>query len=142
MLFRSKVAKYILELLYGHAKSSNIKVEPCLYAGQMLTRIAYHLLGIIDQLPPALSRQAPTIQRPTRRLVKMADKEKKVPESSSSEEGEEIEVPQDFETSETIPEHMKKLYRQYESMKAHNEEMKDIAEFKTSLGYPTTRRKG
>ena len=43
-----KVAKYILELLYGHAKSSNIKAEPCLYAGQMLTRIAYHLLGIID----------------------------------------------------------------------------------------------
>ena len=37
---------------------------------------------------------------------------------------------------------MKKLYRQYESMKAHHEEMKDIAEFKTSLGYPTTRRKG
>ena len=51
-----KVAKYILELLYGHAKSSNIKVEPCLYAGQMLTRIAYHLLGIIDKLPPDLSR--------------------------------------------------------------------------------------
>ena len=35
-----------------------------------------------------------------------------------------------------IPEHMKKLYRQYESMKAHHEEMKDIAKFKTSLGYP------
>ena len=52
-------------------------------------------------------------------------------------------MPQDFETSETIPKHMKKLYRQYESMKAHNEEMKDIAEFKTSLlGYLATRRKG
>ena len=37
---RPKVAKYILELLYGHAKSSNIKAEPCLYAGHMLTRIA------------------------------------------------------------------------------------------------------
>ena len=45
---RPKVAKYILELLYGHAKSNNIKAEPCLYAGQMLTRVAYHLLGIID----------------------------------------------------------------------------------------------
>ena len=108
----------------------------------MLTRIAYHLLGITEELPPALARQALAPQRPTRRLVKAVEKEKKDQEPSSSEEGEEIEVPQDFETSETIPEHMKKLYRQYESMKAHHEEMKDITEFKTSLGYPTTRKKG
>ena len=74
---RPKVAKYILELLYNHAKSSNLKTEPCLYAGQMLTRIAYHLLGITEELPPALSRQAPTPQRPTRRLVKAVEKEKK-----------------------------------------------------------------
>ena len=74
---KPKFARYILELLYNHAKSSNLKTEPCLYARQMLTRIAYHLLGIIDELPPALTRQAPAPQRPTRRLVKAIEKEKK-----------------------------------------------------------------
>ena len=30
---RPKFARYILELLYNHAKSNNIKTKPCLYAG-------------------------------------------------------------------------------------------------------------
>ena len=75
-------------------------------------------------------------------MVKVAEKGKKDHKPSSFEEGEEVEVPPDFETLETIPRHMKRLYRQYESMKAHNEEMKDLVEFKTSLGYPATCRKG
>ena len=74
---RPKFARYILELLYNHAKSSNIKTKPCLYARQILTRIAYHLLDMIDDLPLALTRQAPAPQRPTQILVKAAKKGKK-----------------------------------------------------------------
>ena len=75
-------------------------------------------------------------------MVKASDKEKAAQEPSSSKEGEEIDIPKDFEASKTILEHIKKYYRQYESMKAHQEEMKDIAELKLNLGYPTTQRKG
>ena len=53
---RPKFAKYILELLYSHTKSISIKLEPCLYAGHMLTKIAYHLLDMSDELPPPLTR--------------------------------------------------------------------------------------
>ena len=79
---RPKVAKYILELLYNHAKSSNLKSEPCLYVGQMLTRIAYHILDMTKKLPLSLTQQALVPQRSLRRLVKEAQKGKQVQKPS------------------------------------------------------------
>ena len=71
---RPKFACYILELLYSHAKSNNIKTKPCLYARHMLTSIAYHLLDMVEELPPTLTRETSAPQRSLRRLVKAAYK--------------------------------------------------------------------
>ena len=93
--------KHILGMLFTLAKSSNIKKEPCLYATQMLTRIAYHLLGMVDELPPSLTKQALAPQRTLRRLVKESQKGKQIQEHSSSNKGEELEIPEKFEVSTT-----------------------------------------
>ena len=73
---RPKFARYILELLFNHAKSSNIKLEPCLYARHMLTRIAYHPLDMTNELLAPLTRQAPAPQSSLRRLIKTPNKGK------------------------------------------------------------------
>ena len=59
-----------------------------------------------------------------------------------SKEGEELEILEGYKASNTIHEHIKSFYRQYESMKAHQEEIKNLIDLKISLGYPTTKRKG
>ena len=48
---RPNITKHILNLLYEHAQSVNLKNEPYTYAGHMLTRIAYHALSMSDQMP-------------------------------------------------------------------------------------------
>ena len=73
---RPKFAKLMLDILFAHAKTSNIKIDLCLYAGHMLTRIAYHLLGMVDELPPPLTKKALAPQRTLRRLVKESQKGK------------------------------------------------------------------
>ena len=40
------------------------------------------------------------------------------------------------------PDHIKSFYWQYESMKSHQKEIKDLTDLKISLGYPTDERKG
>ena len=56
-----------------------------------------------------------------RDTVKVVEKEKVAQEPSSSKEGEEIDISPNFEASKTILEHIKKFYKEYESMKAHHE---------------------
>ena len=73
---RPKFAKHVLNMLFAHAKSSNIKTKPYLYAVHMLTRIAYHLLDVVDELPLPLTRQALAPQRTLRKLVKESQKRK------------------------------------------------------------------
>ena len=77
------------------------------------------------------------------RAVKEAyEKGKQTQEQSSLDEGEELEIPENFEASTTILEHIKEFYRHYKSMKAYQVEIKDIVKLKVSLGYPITKRKG
>ena len=63
-------------------------------------------------------------------------KQAQTKEKSILNKGEELEVPIDFETSSTILEHMRNYYKQYESMNAHHEEMKDLVDLTISLGVP------
>ena len=79
-----------------------------------------------------------------RRLVKETQKGKQVQakEQSSLDEGEEMDIPEDYETIATIPKHIKTFYRHYESMKTHQEEIKDLTDLKISLGYLITKWKG
>ena len=75
---RPKFAKHVLDMVHARAMSSNIKAKLCLYSNHMLTRIAYHLLNMVDELQPPLTRQALASQRMLRRLVKESQKEKQV----------------------------------------------------------------
>ena len=62
----------------------------------MLTRIAYHLLGMAKALPQPLMQQVQAPQRSLRRLVKESQKGKQeqTKEDSTLDEGEEVEIPE------------------------------------------------
>ena len=57
------------------------------------------------------------------------------------DEGEELEMLEDYEIFPTILEHIKNFYCQYESMKGHWEETKDLVHLKISLGFLMTKSK-
>ncbi|KAI5061272.1 hypothetical protein GOP47_0023777 [Adiantum capillus-veneris] len=91
---RPNFSKHVLDSIKAHSKSSSIKTEPCLYAGHMLTRIAYHALGMDDELPPPLSQSA--MPKPLKERTKSAKGKAVISEeeeSSSSGEEEELEIP-------------------------------------------------
>ena len=46
---RPSFAKHVLDQLFEHAGTVNLKNEPYLYASHMLTRIEYHALGASDK---------------------------------------------------------------------------------------------
>ena len=46
---------HIRQDLIGHKDSKSLKEKPHLANGQMLTRIAYQALGMIEELPKAVS---------------------------------------------------------------------------------------
>ena len=73
---RPNFAKFIFDQMASHAKSSNIKTNPCLYASHMLTRVAYQAVGMIDKLPAPLEQAIPKHKtRPGRGKARLVDDE-------------------------------------------------------------------
>ena len=49
--------KLVLDSLISYAKTKGILTAPFIYNGLILTRIAYHAIGMIDDLPPPLTQR-------------------------------------------------------------------------------------
>lgn len=104
---RPNFSKLMLGNMIQHAKSGNINKEPYLYASQMLMHVAYQAVRMADQLPKPLA-QVGVPQRPMR----LQRGKKQIEEVDSDSCGDKAgynspDIPKDFETSTSIPEHLR-----------------------------------
>lgn len=135
-------SKHVYDQLIDHAQSQNLKNSPALYASHVLTRIAYQAVGMADQLPAPLTQTSASTRpiRASRAQGKgKAKLEEEEAEDQSSEEGEEeVDIPEGFEVASSIPETVKRSYRDYEKVKALSE---DIQHLKEAYKYVGMKRK-
>ena len=103
----------VLDLLISYAKTKGILTAPFIYNGLILTRIAYHAIGMIDDLPPPLTQRYELKRalspRGSTKTTKFAPKKRSIrhklvlPKDSDDEEGTSRRVPLP-QASQKIPE--------------------------------------
>ena len=124
---RPNFAKHVLDQLFEHAGTVNLKNEPYLYANHVLTRIAYQALGESDKLPEPITHSAPRIPRSLRRLNRgpregRADKAPMEEGEESSSTGEETDI--DPENIESLGPITQSMYKAYDKSKKELEKVK------------------
>ena len=114
---RPNFAKHVLEQLFEHVGSVNLKNDPYLYASHLLTRIAYQALGESDKLPAPIAHSVPKVPRSLRRLNRgpregRADKAPVEEDEESSSAGYDTEVDPD-----TLGPIAKSMYKAFDESK-------------------------